>query len=189
MQRKPGWAGSVPPRECREPRHQDHAGEKGDQPAGFEQPCSPSVDANSRIPLADSWPSGPHARLRPDRQPAHRVSPPPQPLPPLAHKKRRGRQESCPSCVRATAGLNATQLDPKPPPGSGYTPATCGHADQGDRLYGSRAPGSRCRELRSPHPLTRPDLAHDWPTATGNGLPNRSQTRIRPGIREHRHRV
>jgi hypothetical protein len=21
-------------------------------------------------------------------------------------------------------------------------------------------------------PLTRPDLAHNWPTATGNGLPN-----------------
>jgi hypothetical protein len=38
-------------------------------------------------------------------------------------------------------------------------------------------------------PLTRPDLAHHWPTATGNGLPNRSRTRIRPGLREHRHRV
>jgi hypothetical protein len=38
-------------------------------------------------------------------------------------------------------------------------------------------------------PLTSPDLAHNWPTATGNGLPNRSRTRIRPGIREHRHRV
>ena len=38
-------------------------------------------------------------------------------------------------------------------------------------------------------PLTRPDLAHHWPTAIGNGLPNRSRTRIRPGIREHRHRV
>jgi hypothetical protein len=37
--------------------HQDHADEKGDQPAGFEQPCSPCVAANSRIPLADSWPS------------------------------------------------------------------------------------------------------------------------------------
>jgi hypothetical protein len=40
-----------------------------------------------------------------------------------------------------------------------------------------------------PTPLTRPDLAHHWPTATGNGLPNRSRTRIRPGNREHRHRV
>jgi hypothetical protein len=38
-------------------------------------------------------------------------------------------------------------------------------------------------------PLTRPDLAHNWPTDNGNGLPNRSRTRIRPGIREHRHRV
>ena len=42
---------------------------------------------------------------------------------------------------------------------------------------------------RSPKPLTRPDLAHNWPTAIGNGLRNRSRTRIRPGIREHRHRV
>jgi integrase len=38
-------------------------------------------------------------------------------------------------------------------------------------------------------PLTRPDLAHHWPTTTGNGLQNRSRTRIRPGIREHRHRA
>ncbi len=58
IQRKPGGrAGSVPPRECREPGHQDHADERGDQPAGFEQPCSPSVAANSRIPLAGSWPA------------------------------------------------------------------------------------------------------------------------------------
>jgi hypothetical protein len=51
------------------------------------------------------------------------------------------------------------------------------------------APDSRSQVARSPEPLTRPDLAHHWPTATGNGLPNRSRTRIRPGIREHRHRV
>jgi hypothetical protein len=51
------------------------------------------------------------------------------------------------------------------------------------------APGgpSPARVLHTP--LTRPDLAHNWPTATGNGLPNRSWTRIRPGIREHRHRA
>jgi hypothetical protein len=41
----------------------------------------------------------------------------------------------------------------------------------------------------SHEPLTSQDLAHHWPTATGNGLPNRSRTRIRPGIREHRHRA
>ena len=29
-------------------------------------------------------------------------------------------------------------------------------------------------------PLTRPDLAHHWPTATGNGLPNRSFSAIEP---------
>ncbi len=51
------------------------------------------------------------------------------------------------------------------------------------------APDSRSRAPRSPKPLTRPDLAHHWPAATGNGLPNRSRTRIRPGIREHRHRA
>ena len=51
------------------------------------------------------------------------------------------------------------------------------------------APDSRSRALWSPKPLTSPDLAHNWPTATGNGLPNRSRTRIRPGIREHRYRA
>jgi hypothetical protein len=34
--------------------------------------------------------------------------------PPLAHKNRRKRQESCPPYVRATAGLNGTQLDLPP---------------------------------------------------------------------------
>jgi hypothetical protein len=38
-------------------------------------------------------------------------------------------------------------------------------------------------------PLTSPDLAHNWPTATGNGLSNRSRTRIGPGLQEHRHRA
>jgi len=35
--------------------------------------------------------------------------------PRLAHKNPRGRQDFRPSCVRATAGLNGTQLDLKPP--------------------------------------------------------------------------
>jgi hypothetical protein len=43
------------------------------------------------------------------------------------------------------------------------------------------APDGRSRALRSPKPLTRPDPAHNWPTATGNGLLNRSRTRRRPG--------
>ena len=51
------------------------------------------------------------------------------------------------------------------------------------------APGGRSGAPVLHKPLTRPDLAHHWPTATGNGLPNRCRTRIRPGIREHRHRV
>ena len=51
---------------------------------------------------------------------------------------------------------------------------------------------ARDRRPRAPirsEPLTSQNLAHHWPTATGNGLPNRSRTRIRPGSREHRHRV
>ena len=51
------------------------------------------------------------------------------------------------------------------------------------------APDGRSRAPVLHKPLTRPDLAHHWPTATGNGLPNRSRTRIRPGNREHRHRA
>ena len=41
-------------------------------------------------------------------------------------------------------------------------------------------PDSRSRAPRSPEPLTRADLAHHWPTATGNGLPNRSFSAIEP---------
>jgi len=51
------------------------------------------------------------------------------------------------------------------------------------------APDGRSRAPVLHKPLTRPDLAHHWPTATGNGLPNRSRTRCRPGLREHRHRA
>jgi hypothetical protein len=54
----------------------------------------------------------------------------------------------------------------------------------------ARRPRPRAGRSRAPAlhtPLTRPDLAHHWPTATGYGLQNRSRTRIRPGIREHRH--
>jgi hypothetical protein len=51
------------------------------------------------------------------------------------------------------------------------------------------APDSRSQALRSPKPLNRPDLAHNWPTATGDGLQNRSRTRCRPGLRLHRHRA
>ena len=51
------------------------------------------------------------------------------------------------------------------------------------------APDSRSRAPALDTPLTSQDLAHHWPTATGNGLPDRSRTRIRPGFREHRHRA
>jgi hypothetical protein len=61
-----------------------------------------------------------HARLRPDRQPAHRTSPPLQPVAPRWPTTiPRRRRESRPSCVRATAGLNGTQLDLRPPSRSG----------------------------------------------------------------------
>ena len=52
-----------------------------------------------------------------------------------------------------------------------------------------KAADSRSQALRSLKPLTSPDLAHNWPTDIVSGLPNRSRIRIRPGIREHRHRV
>ena len=55
------------------------------------------------------------------RSPASTSSKPSAPAtgPRLAHKNRRRRQESRPSCVRATAGPSGTQLDPGPPPRSG----------------------------------------------------------------------
>ena len=62
----------------------------------------------------------------------------------------------------------------------------CQAQEVGSRIA---APDGRSRAPVPHKPLTRPDLAHHWPTATGNGLPNRSRTRIRPGIREHRHRA
>jgi hypothetical protein len=46
-----------------------------------------------------------------------------------------------------------------------------------------RSPGQDWR------PSSGTPQAHNWSTETGNGLPNRSRTRIRPGIREHRHRA
>src|SRR6266568_4875655 len=50
-------------------------------------------------------------------------------------------------------------------------------------------PEGRTRPPAPRKPLTSPDLAHNWPTATVNGPPNRSRTRIRPCIQEHRHRA
>ena len=66
-------------------------------------------------------PSTPTAYPAATRSPASTSSKPSAPAngPPLAHKNPRRRQESRPSCVRATAGLNGTQLDLTPPPRSG----------------------------------------------------------------------
>jgi hypothetical protein len=109
--------------------------------------------------------------------------------PRLAHKYPCGRQEFRPSCVRATAGLNGTQLDLKPPTRSSKMPVACGKYRPARAGHGLRPPDRRPPAPVPSTPLTRPHLAHHWPTATGNGLPNRSRSRIRPGIREHRHRV
>ena len=136
-------------------------------------------------------PSTPTAYPAATRSPASTSSKPSAPAsgPPLAHKNRRGRQESRPPYVRATAGLSGTQLDLTPPPRSGYTLCDLRKYRPGRPVPWITAPDSRSRAPVPHKPLTRPDLAHNWPTATGNGLPNRSRTRIRPGIREHRHRV
>jgi hypothetical protein len=145
-------------------------------------PAGASISSDVRLrPL--------HTGLRPDRQPAHRASPPAQPMAPRWPTKRRRRRESRPSYVRATVGLNGTQLDLKPPPRSGYTPVTRGNIDREVSPHGSLPRTGDPGHPFSHEPLTRPDLAHHWPTATGNGLPNRSRTRCRPGLREHRHRA
>ena len=131
----------------------------------------------------------PHTRLRPDRQPAHRASPPPQPLAP-----------GWPTTIRADAGnpvrhASVPQLDPRDAAGPGTsTQIRLDVLDLRKCQLERLAHGSRPRTGRSwapvlHTPLTCPDLAHHWPTATGSGLPNRSRTRIRPGIREHRHRA
>ena len=56
----------------------------------------------------------------------------PSQWPPLAHKNRCGRRESCPLYVRATAGLSRTQLDQTPPVTSNETSLTCGNTGRGD---------------------------------------------------------
>jgi hypothetical protein len=127
--------------------------------------------------------------LRPDHQPADRARPPPQPVAlgwPTRIRVDAGnpvRPASVPQLD--PAGHSGTQRDLTPPPRSGETSMTCGNADQGDRLHRSRPPDGRSQASIPYKPLTSPDLAHRWPTETGNGLPDRSRTRRRPGIREH----
>ena len=58
--------------------------------------------------------------------------------PPAGPQNPRGRQECRPSCVRATAGLNGTQLDLKPPASSGEIPVTCGNTGRRDQVHGLR---------------------------------------------------
>jgi hypothetical protein len=130
-----------------------------------------------------------HTRLRPDHQPAHRASPQPSQWPPTGPQEP-AQSPGIPSAMRPCHSW--TQRDTAEP----GTLIQIRLDVLGLRKYRlkSLAHGSRPREghSRAPAlhtPLTSRDLAHHWPTATGNGLPNRSRTRIRPGIREHRHRV
>ena len=130
-----------------------------------------------------------HTRLRPDRQPAlDRVLRPSQRPP--AGPQEPAQTPGIPSVMRPchswtqqdTAGPGATtqiRLDV-------LDLRKCRLEDSAHR---SRARAGRSRAPALQTSLTSQDLAHHWPTATGNGLPNRSRTRIRPGIQEHRHRV
>jgi hypothetical protein len=65
--------------------------------------------------------------------------------PRLAHKYPCGRQEFRPSCVRATAGLNGTQLDLKPPTRSSKMPVACGNTGRREQVtdYGPQTGGPR----------------------------------------------
>ena len=140
---------------------------------------------------ASCSPSTPTACPAATRSPASTSRKPSTPAagPPLAHKNRRrppgilSVMRPCHSWTqRDTAGPGAStqiRLDL-------FDLRKCGLKSLAHRPR-PRAGRSRAPALRTP--LTSQDLAHHWPTATGNGLPNRSRTRIRPGIREHRHRV
>jgi hypothetical protein len=173
----PGWADLC--RE-REPRHQDHVGEKGDQPAGFVQLCSPSLAANSgsRLPTAAVRAARPAAA----RSPASTSSKPFAPAagPPLAGE-RAARTPGILSVMRPChSWTQGDTAGPKPPPRSDYTPAPCGNADHrtGSRIT---APDSRCRALQSPQPADRarsdPPLAHSHRERSAGPLPDTHQTR------------
>jgi hypothetical protein len=95
----------------------------------------------------------------------------PSPWPPLAHKNPPSRRESRPSCVRHSW----TQRDTAGPETS--TQIRLHACDLRNYRPMRPVPWIAAPDRRSrapvPHaPLTRPDLADNWPTATGNGLPN-----------------
>ena len=100
--------------------------------------------------------------------------------PRLAHKNPRRCRESRPSCVRATAGLNGTQLDLSPPPRSGYPSMNCGNAGSRGRLHGSR---TRTADPGRPVPQAAdqarsgPQLAHSHRERSAEPLPDTHQTR------------
>jgi hypothetical protein len=96
---------------------------------------------------------------------------------------------SRPSCVRVTAGLNGTRLDL---PGPATTASTAGDLRKQPRdssALGAVTPIGVIPAFGLSRPLTRPDLAHHWPTTTVNGLTDRPRTRIRPGVRQDRYRA
>jgi hypothetical protein len=129
--------------------------------------CSPSMHT--------AYPAATRSPASTSREPST-----PATGPPLAHKNRRRPRESCPSCVRATAGPSGTQWDP-----GASTHIRLVIPDL--RKYRSERPApsitARDRRPRAPirsEPLTSQNLAHHWPTATGDGLPNRSFSAIEP---------
>jgi hypothetical protein len=108
--------------------------------AGLRRPRPPKSLPTPGTACVFCSPSTPTAYPAATRSPASRSTGPSAPAagPPLAHKNRCERREFRPPYVRATAGLNGTQLDLKPPPRSGYTPVTCGNTGRRDQVHGSR---------------------------------------------------
>ena len=148
-------------------------GEKGDQPAGFEQLCSPSLAANSRIPLADSWPPGLHAQLGLDRQPAHRASPPPQPL--AHHWPTKSGADARNPVMRP--GHSWTR-NLRPDPVTRLRPAEMATMGTGSTDHG---PGQPVPSAPVPQPADQtrsgPPLAHNHRERSAEPLPDTPQTR------------
>ena len=130
-----------------------------------------------------------HTRLRPDRQPAHRASPPPQPAAPRWPTKS-GADARNPVRHASVPQLDpAGQLDPVPPPRSDYTPVNCVNTDLRSLAHGSRPPQGAVPGTRSPYaadqPRSGPPLAH----SNRERSTEPPRTRCRPGLRKYRRRA
>jgi hypothetical protein len=108
---------------------------RGDWPPAPRPPRSRPAPAQRARPAHHLRPR--HTRLRPDRQPAHRASPPPQPLAPRWPTKSaqtpgiRSVMRPCHSWTQRDTAAPETSVQIR------YTPVSCGNADQGDQFYGS----------------------------------------------------